>query len=76
MRSGSCLHFAFCIAGCRLHDRSRKAPVAAAGGPIGTENVVTVERGMIVVGPIVSGELRRRARGDGTRGNRRLDHCR
>lgn len=44
--------------GCGEERTSADAPVAAAAVQIGEENIVKVERGEIVVGPIISGELR------------------
>lgn len=44
------------LAGCRTE--AEKQPAAAPAVQIGAENVVTVTRDTIVVGPIISGELR------------------
>jgi RND family efflux transporter MFP subunit len=49
------LHFAF-LAACTTEAEKPPAPPAAVR--VGPENIVTVARGTIVVGPIVSGELR------------------
>jgi RND family efflux transporter MFP subunit len=50
------LHFALLISACTTEAEKPPAPPAAVR--IGMENIVTVARGTIVVGPIVSGELR------------------
>ena len=50
------LHLAFLLSACATE--AEKAPEAAAPVRIGNENVVTVKRDSIVVGPIISGELR------------------
>ena len=49
------LHLAF-LAACETE--AEKPPSTPPAVNIGMENVVTVGRGVIVVGPIVSGELR------------------
>ena len=59
--------FAFCILNLALlatacTTEAEKPPAPPAAVQIGMENVVTVAQGTIVVGPIVSGELRRSAR--------------
>jgi membrane fusion protein (multidrug efflux system) len=53
------LHFAFLIAACGGEQQtSADSSAAPAAIQIGPENVVRVERGTIVTGPIISGELR------------------
>src|SRR5688500_11949558 len=49
------LHFAFLVA---CATEAERAPEAPAPVRIGAENVITVKRDTIVVGPIISGELR------------------
>jgi membrane fusion protein, multidrug efflux system len=53
------LTFALLAAGCANGEEKAPEPAAAAAAvQIGAENAVTVGRGDIVVGPIISGELR------------------
>jgi membrane fusion protein, multidrug efflux system len=51
---------AFAVVGCGSGEgkTSAEAPVASTAVQVGQENIVTVTRGEIVAGPIVSGELR------------------
>jgi RND family efflux transporter MFP subunit len=51
------LHFAFLIAACTTEAEKAASPEPAAVR-VGAENVVTVARDAIVVGPVISGELR------------------
>jgi RND family efflux transporter MFP subunit len=53
-----CAVLSIACAGGEARDTGTKAPAAPAAVQIGTENVVTVKQAAIVVGPIVSGELR------------------
>lgn len=46
------------LAGCKAEAEKRPAASAPPTVQVGSENVVTVQRGTIVVGPIVSGELK------------------
>jgi membrane fusion protein, multidrug efflux system len=50
------LHFALLISACTTE--AEKPPAPPAPVRVGMENIVTVAQGTIVVGPIVSGELR------------------
>lgn len=46
------------LAGCRAGAEKSDAPAAPAAVQVGQENVITVTRGRIVTGPLISGELR------------------
>jgi RND family efflux transporter MFP subunit len=54
---GSVLLAALVAAGC-IGAEAEKAAAPPAPVLVGAENVVTVQRGMVIVGPIISGELR------------------
>lgn len=51
-------HFAFFLTACGTEAENGATPAAPPAIQIGAENVVTVERGAIVIGPAISGELR------------------
>jgi membrane fusion protein, multidrug efflux system len=51
------LHLALLTAGCTSTEAEKATSEAAPAVRIGSENVVTVQRGTIVTGPIISGEL-------------------
>jgi RND family efflux transporter MFP subunit len=52
------LHLAFIVAACGTEAGNAPAAVPPVAVRIGTENIVTVERDIIVAGPTISGELR------------------
>jgi membrane fusion protein, multidrug efflux system len=54
------LHFAFVLSACNGGEQrtSAESPAAPTAVQVGQENIVTVGRGDIVAGPIISGELR------------------
>jgi RND family efflux transporter MFP subunit len=56
----SILHFALITAACGQGETESTEPAAAAPAAvqIGQENIVRVQRGTVVVGPMISGELR------------------
>jgi membrane fusion protein (multidrug efflux system) len=58
MRKWVILGLALIAAACRAEAEKTAAPATASAIQIGSENVVSVERGTVVVGPIISGELK------------------
>ena len=52
------LGFVLILSGCKAEAEKSPASVPPAAVQVGTENVVSVESGTVVVGPIVSGELK------------------
>ena len=57
-RAGALLLLAAFAVGCAAEAEKSATPPPPAPIVVGAENVVTAERGTVIVGPIISGELR------------------